>query len=347
MCILGGRSQPIRSFTCGIPGGFRHSEFSLHRDCILTPVRSRVPLPSSLILTYESNITRFGTWRLQLRREKVILIQGEVHHEMATIERPDAEDRESFRVGISGRAFSAVAPGLAPGRYEVEILLAETQYQAGAGQRVLDVTCGEETLAKAFDPVVAAGGAGIPVTIRGQIEHPGDALRGPVTIAFRARAGNALIHAIRVTNSQGSCVASLTARDHQAAYSSDFTILPDVAEPPIYPDPAQPLDKRIDDLMRRMSIQEKVAQMLNDAPGIERLGLSPHNDWNECLHGVGRAGIATVFPQAIGLAATWDPELIGAAADAISTEARAKHHEALRAGELCPLLRAYLLVAQY
>jgi beta-glucosidase len=68
------------------------------------------------------------------------------------------------------------------------------------------------------------------------------------------------------------------------------------------------------------------------APAIERLGVPAYNWWNECLHGVGRAGTATVFPQAIGLAATWDQELLHRVATAISDEARAKHHEALRQG---------------
>jgi beta-glucosidase len=81
-----------------------------------------------------------------------------------------------------------------------------------------------------------------------------------------------------------------------------------------------------------MTLEEKVSQMVYDAPAIERLGIPAYNWWNECLHGVGRAGVATVFPQAIGLAATWDTDLIYRVATAISDEARAKHHEALRRG---------------
>jgi beta-glucosidase len=81
-----------------------------------------------------------------------------------------------------------------------------------------------------------------------------------------------------------------------------------------------------------MTLEEKISQMVYDAPAIERLGVPKYNWWNECLHGVGRAGLATVFPQAIGLAATWDVDLIGQVATAISDEARAKHHEALRRG---------------
>jgi beta-glucosidase len=98
---------------------------------------------------------------------------------------------------------------------------------------------------------------------------------------------------------------------------------------PSYQDPDQPMDTRVADLVSRMTLEEKVSQMVHDAPAIKRLGIPAYNWWNECLHGVGRAGIATVFPQAIGMAATWDPDLMYRTAVAISDEARAKHHAAL------------------
>ncbi|CAN5409782.1 glycoside hydrolase family 3 protein [soil metagenome] len=99
---------------------------------------------------------------------------------------------------------------------------------------------------------------------------------------------------------------------------------------PIYKDPKQPLEKRVDDLVSRMTLEEKASQMVDNEVAIERLGVPAYAWWNEALHGVARAGIATVFPQAIGLAATWDENLIHNVADVISTEARAKHHEAVR-----------------
>ncbi|MFZ0547832.1 MAG: glycoside hydrolase family 3 C-terminal domain-containing protein [Candidatus Promineifilaceae bacterium] len=91
-----------------------------------------------------------------------------------------------------------------------------------------------------------------------------------------------------------------------------------------------PIKERVDHLVSQMTLEEKVAQMLHDAPAIERLSVPAYNWWSECLHGVARAGVATIFPQAIGLAATWNPELIFKIAVAISDEARAKHHEAIR-----------------
>ena len=79
-------------------------------------------------------------------------------------------------------------------------------------------------------------------------------------------------------------------------------------------------------LVAQMSLEEKVYQMMHNAPQIERLGIPSYNYWSEALHGVARAGVATMFPQAIAMAATFDPELIEAVADAISTEGRAKYN---------------------
>ena len=99
---------------------------------------------------------------------------------------------------------------------------------------------------------------------------------------------------------------------------------------PAYKNPNLPIETRVNDLVSRMTLEEKVLQMQNAAPAIERLGIPAYDWWNEALHGVARAGYATVFPQAIGLAATWDTKLMHQVADVISTEARAKHHEFIR-----------------
>ena len=102
--------------------------------------------------------------------------------------------------------------------------------------------------------------------------------------------------------------------------------------PPLYLDPDAPLEARVEDLLGRMTLEEKVGQTLYTAPAIERLGVPAYNWWNEALHGVARAGIATVFPQAIGLAATFDADHMLDVGTAISDEARAKHHEWIRRG---------------
>lgn len=84
--------------------------------------------------------------------------------------------------------------------------------------------------------------------------------------------------------------------------------------------------KRAADLVAQMTLEEKVFQTLHGAPAIERLGIPAYNWWNEALHGVARAGTATVFPQAIGLAAAWDGDLMQSVGDTVSTEGRAKYN---------------------
>ena len=91
-------------------------------------------------------------------------------------------------------------------------------------------------------------------------------------------------------------------------------------------------ETKIKELISQMTLEEKVSQLLYKSPAIERLGIPEYNWWNECLHGVARAGIATVFPQAIAMAATFDDELVEQIATAISDEARAKHNEAVKQG---------------
>jgi len=95
-----------------------------------------------------------------------------------------------------------------------------------------------------------------------------------------------------------------------------------------YLDPNLPPERRAADLVSRLTLEEKVLQMQSTAPAIPRLGVPAYNWWNEALHGVAQ-GRATVFPQAIGLAATWDTDLMYRVADVISTEARAKYNDAL------------------
>lgn len=97
-----------------------------------------------------------------------------------------------------------------------------------------------------------------------------------------------------------------------------------------YLNTALPLDERVDLLVSQMTVEEKIDQMVYTSPAIPRLNVPEYNWWNECLHGVARAGYATVFPQSITIAGAWDTDLMYRVATAISDEARAKHHEFLR-----------------
>ena len=115
-------------------------------------------------------------------------------------------------------------------------------------------------------------------------------------------------------------ISSIAQEDMQAKY-----IYP-------YQDVNLDFETRAKDLVSRMSPDQKIGQLQHAAPAIESLGIPAYNWWNECLHGVARNGLATVFPQAIGMAATWNTELIWSQADIISTEARAKYYQALENG---------------
>jgi beta-glucosidase len=98
-------------------------------------------------------------------------------------------------------------------------------------------------------------------------------------------------------------------------------------------DPSLSTEQRVNDLVSRMTLQEKADQLVYTAPAIPRLGIPAYNWWNEALHGVARAGFATVFPQSITIANSWDESLMYNVANAISDEARAKYHEFQRRGK--------------
>lgn len=104
---------------------------------------------------------------------------------------------------------------------------------------------------------------------------------------------------------------------------------PDAQSALPFRDPDLPVAQRVEDLIGRFTVEEKISQLMMTSPAIPRLDIPEYDWWNEALHGVARNGIATVFPQAIGFAATWNPELIQRMADAIATEARAKNNVAI------------------
>jgi beta-glucosidase len=97
-----------------------------------------------------------------------------------------------------------------------------------------------------------------------------------------------------------------------------------------YLDPSLPVEQRVSDLVARMTLEEKISQMADHSAAIPRLSVPKYDWWNESLHGVAFGGYATNFPQVIGMAATWDTDLVHQMAETISTEARAKYHQAMR-----------------
>lgn len=115
--------------------------------------------------------------------------------------------------------------------------------------------------------------------------------------------------------------------DLNADFSAAESKIPDVQAPELWRDPNRSLDEREDDLIGRMSLAEKVAQLQNDAPALPRLGLPAYNYWNEALHGVANNGVATVFPEPVGGAATWNPALFHEEGKVIGIEGRAKFND--------------------
>ena len=111
-----------------------------------------------------------------------------------------------------------------------------------------------------------------------------------------------------------------------------FSQSPAAQNQPDYLNPALPIDQRVDDLVSRMTLEEKASQLVNQARAIPRLQVPLYDYWSEALHGVGFAGTATVFPQAIALSSTWDAPLLHDVATVIGTEGRVKHYEAVRQG---------------
>ncbi len=125
------------------------------------------------------------------------------------------------------------------------------------------------------------------------------------------------------------CVATMLLPLHASAQQTPQP----QAETLPYKNPALPVDQRVEDLIGRMTLQEKVDQMRDHAPAIPRLDVPKYDWWNEGLHGVAFAGVATNFPQVIGMAATWDTNLVHHMGQTISTEARAKYNQAMREGD--------------
>ena len=134
---------------------------------------------------------------------------------------------------------------------------------------------------------------------------------------------------------EGSCVQNRFSILSLVVFSIFGSGLSSVAQNPsqgLYLDPSQPIEARVDDLIHRMTLEQKASQLVNQARAMPELNVPNYDWWSEALHGVANAGTATVFPEPIGLAATFDDRLIHEMAIAIGTEARAKHNQAVRAG---------------
>ena len=235
-------------------------------------------------------------------------------------------DAALFREDINGAAFTVTISQLPAGKYILLIRAAET-VAAGPGERVFDVSSGDTVLAKNFDVVVAAGGMRKVASITGTVEHEDDALRGPLKISFVASKGMAKFNTVDVKTAAGATVISFSASELADAFSAAAMRAPEIREPAIWRDSSRSLKERAADLIRRMSLAEKVAQLKNAAPAIPRLHLPAYDYWNEALHGVANNGAATVFPEPVGAASSWNPALFRAEGTVIGIEGRAKFND--------------------
>lgn len=239
------------------------------------------------------------------------------------------DDAAPFREEINGTNFTVTVTRLPAGKYTVSIGEVENVASA-AGERVFDVTSGEAPLARNFDILATAGAANKVCYIKATVEHEDDAMRGPLTISFAARKGAAKFNKIELKDASGASVVSFNASELADNFSAEARRIPEISEPPIWRDPSHPLKARVEDLIRRMSLAEKVAQLQggqSPAPAIPRLGLPSYAYWNEALHGVANDGIATVFPEPVGGASTWDPGLLHQEGTVIGIEGRAKFND--------------------
>ncbi len=259
--------------------------------------------------------------------DKKVVITGQFEHRRAlgvtTIQGEIWRGADAFREEIYGTNFTVTVSALPPGPYTVVIGLAEVDF-TNAGQRVFDIRCGDEPLATNLDIFTAAGGPGKVYYISNVVEQADDT---PLTFHFFSRVGDAKLNSFELRDTDRQSIVYVRAADLISVTDTNALTPPVVTGPELWKDPSQPMDVRAWDLIRRMSLAEKIQQMRNAAPAIPRLGVPAYNYWSECLHGVARAGVATVFPQAIGMAATWDPPLIHQEAHVIAVEARAKNNE--------------------
>lgn len=254
-----------------------------------------------------------------------ITVTGDFAHRKEASDAP-LPAGEAFREDVNGPRFTVAIAHLPAGRYRVEIAAAETTATA-AGERVFDVLADDQVLAKDLDLFVATDGRRRVAVIVGTVEKSDDALRGPLRLVFSASRGHAKFNTVKIADATGAEVVAFAASDLADAFSQAAMLPPDVKEPAIWRDPAQPLRERAADLIRRMALAEKVSQLQNAAPAIARLGLPAYDYWNEALHGVANNGYATVFPQAIGAAASWNPALLREEGTIIGIEGRAKFND--------------------
>ena len=202
-------------------------------------------------------------------------LRGDVNHYSVNRAVNGATSPDMYRDEIYGTDFTVEVNGLPPGTYEVEIYMAE-MYATQPGQRVFTIRTLKEVLAENLD-LFAEVGADTEHVVRALVQHEGDSIQGPLTLEFKSSVNNAKFNAITIKDSGGHVVACSYAIDFQNEDELWASQVPVVEGPVLYTDTSQPFEVRVDDLVRRMSLKEKVNQLVNSAPAIERLGVPAYD----------------------------------------------------------------------
>jgi beta-glucosidase len=265
-----------------------------------------------------------------------IILSGDFNHsklQNAEISGAPVGEENLFSREIFGSEFKLSVPNLNSGKYKIILGFAEN-YADNAGGRIFDITsssqAGSQIIARSFDIFAAAGGKGKVFYLTNEIDFDRTETNQPLALNFIAEKNNAKFNTFELRDAENHPLIFVRATDFAPGAADDPAALkiPVVNGPEIWKDFSQPLDARIKDLISRLSLAEKVSQLSCEAPAIPRLDIPAYNYRNEALHGYQpQTGHATVFPQAIGMAATWDTALIHDEADVIATEARALHND--------------------
>jgi beta-glucosidase len=288
-------------------------------------------LPGTLLAA----LLTFASWQAPAGEESCsscsypVTVSGEFRHHKAdgsVVIEPGGAGAGAFREDLGGKSFAIAVEHLPAGRYSISVGLVELS-ASRSGERLFDVTAGETALAKDFDIFEAAGGARKACAITGSVPHEDDSLKGPLRLSFLAKKGEAKFNTLEVKDAAGAVVVSLSASELADTFTAAATKEPQVGDAPIWRDSSRAVKERAADLIRRMSLAEKVAQLKNGAPAIPRLGLPAYDYWNEALHGVANNGTATVFPEPIGGASSWNPQLLQQEGKVIGIEGRAKFND--------------------
>ncbi len=259
---------------------------------------------------------------------KPFVLSGEVEHfrNQTAVKVPTSE-AGFFRDEIYGTSFSVYVDALPPGEYALHVYEVESYFHE-AGSRKFRITVGDQVLQSSLD-IFSRAGFGRALTLTTGVTHLG----GRLTVRFSAITNNAKLNGIALLDPAGKVVACSAASELREVGDLLSERVPIVAGAAKFRNWKLPISVRANDVVSRLSLAEKVAQLQNAAPAINRLSIPAHNWWSEALHGSAFSGKATVFPEPIGLAATFDPAFVQRVFDDVSTEVRAKNNEFVRKGD--------------